>query len=365
MKKNLLIFIPHIGGGGVEKNFFLLSNFLSKKINSLTVITINKEFKKNLDKRIHIISPKSDRWKNSHTYMKYLICIVLLIKTLLANRQYLILSFQANWYSIIISKLFFVKVVSRSNTAPEGWSNNKIKKILYKFVLNLADEIIVNSLEFKKSIKKKFNISSICIYNPIDKDNVIKKSRETLQFNFFKKNELKLINVGRCTDQKNQILILKAIKHLNDKIPLKLLIAGRGEEFKKLKSYIKSNNLKKNIKLLDFIQNPYKYINKADVVILSSNYEGLPNILLEAQCLKKIILSTQCPAGPKEILLSGKAGTFFKMNDYKDLAKKICFINDNKAKIKKKTEIGYKNLKRFNQETNLNRYYLVLKKYLL
>ena len=155
MKKNLLIFIPHIGGGGVEKNFFLLSNFLSKKINSLTVITINKEFKKNLDKRIHIISPKSDRWKNSHTYMKYLICIVLLIKTLLANRQYLILSFQANWYSIIISKLFFVKVVSRSNTAPEGWSNNKIKKILYKFVLNLADEIIVNSLEFKKSIKKK------------------------------------------------------------------------------------------------------------------------------------------------------------------------------------------------------------------
>ena len=71
------------------------------------------------------------------------------------------------------------------------------------------------------------------------------------------------------------------------------------------------------------------------------------------------------PSRSKEILLSGKAGTFFKMNDYKDLAKKICFINDNKAKIKKKTEIGYKNLKRFNQETNLNRYYLVLKKYLL
>jgi len=365
MKKNLLIFIPHIGGGGVEKNFFLLSNFLSKKINSLTVITINKEFKKNLDKKVNIISPKSDRWKNSHTYLKYLICVILLIKTLLANRQYLILSFQANWYSIIVSKLFCVKIVSRSNTAPEGWSNNKFKKILYKFILNLADEIIVNSLEFKRSIKKKFNINSICIYNPIDKTNVIKKSRETLQFNFFKNNELKLISVGRCTDQKNQILILKAIKHLKDKIPLKLLLAGRGKEFHKLKSYIKNNNLKKNIKLLDFLQNPYKYINKADVVILSSNYEGLPNILLEAQCLKKIILSTRCPTGPKEILLDGKAGTFFKMNDYKDLAKKICFINDNKAKIIKKTKIGYENLKRFNQETNLNRYYSVLKKYLI
>ena len=55
MKKKLLIFIPHIGGGGVEKNFFLLSNYLSKKIKSITVITINKEFKKDLDQRINCL----------------------------------------------------------------------------------------------------------------------------------------------------------------------------------------------------------------------------------------------------------------------------------------------------------------------
>ena len=162
MKNKLLIFIPHIGGGGVEKNFFMLSNFLSKKINSIEVITVNKEFKKNLDRRIKIISPKNEKWKNSSIYIKYLISIILLIKTLLVNRKYLILSFQANWYSIIISKLFNVKIISRSNTAPDGWSNNKLKKILYKKILNLADEIIVNSLEFKKSLKRDFQINSIC-----------------------------------------------------------------------------------------------------------------------------------------------------------------------------------------------------------
>jgi len=112
------------------------------------------------------------------------------------------------------------------------------------------------------------------------------------------------------------------------------------------------------------LPNPYKYINKADALILSSNYEGLPNTLLEAQCLKKIILSTNCPTGPKEILLNGKAGIFFKMNDYKDLASKICFIHNNKAKLKDKTLIGFENLKRFNQETNLNKYYFVIKKHL-
>ena len=364
MKNKLLIFIPHIGGGGVEKNFFMLSNFLSKKINSIVVITVNKESKKNLDKRIKIISPKSDQWKDSSIYIKYLVSIVLLVKTLLMNRKYLILSFQANWYSIIIAKLFNVKIISRSNTAPEGWSNNKFKKFLYKSILNLADEIIVNSLEFKKSLNRNFHINSICIYNPIDKANVLKKSKEILNFSFFKNKDLKLINIGRCTDQKNQMLILQSVKYLKNKIPLKLLIAGNGKEFAKLKSYIKDNDLKKNVRLLNFLPNPYKYINKADALILSSNYEGLPNTLLEAQCLKKIILSTNCPTGPKEILLNGKAGTFFKMKDYKDLAKKICFINTNKTILKKKTLVGFKNLKRFNQENNLNNYYSIIKKHL-
>ena len=347
MKNKLLIFIPHIGGGGVEKNFFMLSNFLSKKINSIEIITVNKEFKKKLDKRIRIISPQNEKWKNSPIYVKYLISIILLIKTLLINKKYLIFSFQANWYSIIISKLFNIKIISRSNTAPNGWSNNIFKKLLYKKILNLADEIIVNSLD-----------------NPLDKANILKKSKEFLNFSFFNNKDLKLINIGRCTDQKNQILILQSVKYLKNKIPLKLLIAGRGKEFVKLKSFIKNNNLEKNVKLLDFLPNPHKYTNKADALILSSNYEGLPNTLLEAQCLKKIILSTNCPTGPKEILLNGKAGTFFKMNDHKDLAKKICLISANKAKLKEKTLIGFKNLKRFNQTKNLNSYYYIIKKYL-
>ena len=90
----------------------------------------------------------------------------------------------------------------------------------------------------------------------------------------------------------------------------------------------------------------------------------MPNVLLETQCLKKIILSTKCHTGPKEILLNGNAGIFFKTNNYKDLAHKIEFIYNNKKAMKKKSIIGYNNLNRFDEKTNLNKYYLVLKKYL-
>jgi len=85
-------------------------------------------------------------------------------------------------------------------------------------------------------------------------------------------------------------------------------------------------------------------------------------VLLEAQCFKKIIISTKCPTGPKEILLNGKAGIFFKINDYQDLSKKIVYVFKNRKKLKNKIKIGYNNLHRFDENKNLNMYYqLILK----
>ena len=90
----------------------------------------------------------------------------------------------------------------------------------------------------------------------------------------------------------------------------------------------------------------------------------MPNVLLEAQTFKKILISTKCPTGPKEILLNGKAGIFFKMNDAKDLSKKIIFSYKNLGLLKKKAFIGYKNLDRFNEAKNLNKYLRVILKFI-
>ena len=366
MYKKLLIFIPHINVGGVEKNFFIITNYLAKKLNSnVSVITVNNEFTKKLNKKIKIISPKSNKWENSSMYTKYTISIFLLIRTLISDRNYLIFSFQANWYAIIITKLFGLKIVTRSNTAPEGWSKGIIKNFLYKLVINFSDKIIVNSNEFKASLKKYFNVNSICIYNPLDKSNAFRLSKRVKKFDFFtKRKNLKIINIGRFTDQKNQILILKAIKYLKNRIPVKLLIIGRGKNYMGLKKFIYENKLEKNIILKKFVSNPYPFLKLSDVFILSSNYEGLPNVLLEAQLFKKIIVSTKCPTGPKEILLNGKAGLFFKMDDYKDLSRKIIYVYKNKQRLKNMIKAGYDNLHRFDKDTNLNKYYQIIVRFL-
>ena len=126
-------------------------------------------------------------------------------------------------------------------------------------------------------------------------------------------------------------------------------------------NYINNNDLKKFVKILDFTKYHYSILNEAEVFILSSIYEGLPNVLLEAAYLKKFIISTDCPTGPKEILQNGKGGFLFKVYNYEELAKKIFLYNKQKKILRKKVHITYKGLGRYNYNKNLEKYYLMIK----
>ena len=132
----------------VEKNLFIIANYLSTKIKSIKLITANKKDKR-FFKRIQLISPRSEFWQSKPRFQKYLICLFLLVKILIKNKNIVVFAFQANLYCTIICKLFNVKVIIRSNTSPIGWSKNIFKKKLYKKILSYADKIIVNSFDFK------------------------------------------------------------------------------------------------------------------------------------------------------------------------------------------------------------------------
>ena len=260
-------------------------------------------------------------------------------------------------YAINIAKILNTKIITRSNSAPSGWSQNFIKKLIYKFFINLADDIMVNSIEFKRSFEKEFNYRPTCIYNPFNKLFIKNKIKNKKKIKFFKKNYLNIISVGRLTDQKDHLTLLKSIKLLKPEFKVRLIIIGKGNNKKLLHSFIFENKLQDKVKLLGYSNNPFPYIQKSNLVILTSKFEGLPNILLEAQYLKKYIISTNCPTGPKEILLNGKAGNLIKVGDYKNLSLLINQYKIKKKSIKKKINVGTKKFFRFD-------YYLNCKKYL-
>lgn len=365
MKKNFLIFIPSIEDGGVEKNLFLLSNYLSDKIKNVEILTCNFNYKHFFKKEIKFIGTKSKFFFNKSRYIKYIICLLILIKRIIKDKNILIFAFQANIYAIIVAKIFKIKIITRSNSAPQGWSKNFIKQAFFGFFLKKADSIIVNSINFKKEMDKKYKINTIFIYNPFEKNSIKNKINSKLNLKFFKKKDLKLITIGRLTDQKDHLTLLKAFSLVVKKrIDAKLLIIGKGKLNNVIEDFISENNLHDNVMLRGYIANPYKYLKVADIFVLSSKFEGLPNVLLEAQFLKRYIISTDCPTGPSEILLNGKAGDMFKIGDYKRLADLIMSYKFKNKKIKKMIKLATANFHRFDFKINCNKYYEVINKHL-
>ena len=361
-KKRLIIFMPSMIGGGVEKNLILITNYLSRHIKNISLITYGKKFNKKFDKKIKIINPKNSSSEKVSKYLQYFECLKILAKEISNNKKTLVFAFQANIYCLIFSKIYNFKTIIRSNASPSGWSKNFIKKYIFKLIFKFADSIIVNSYEFRNELKKKFNINSIVIYNPLNLKEILKRAQKKIDQNLFNsKNRLKIINVGRFTDQKDHITLLKAYKKISAVIEAELLIIGYGKNESLIKNYISQNKLK-NVKIKKFDDNPYKYIKRSDLLILTSTYEGLPNVLLEALALKKIVISSNCPTGPKEILKNGKYGLLFKTSNYNELSKKIIDVYKNRKKFSKMSISGFKSLDRFDYNLNCKKYLKIVNK---
>ncbi len=357
--KSVLIFIPSIENGGVEKNLYLIANYLAKRNISVKILTSFNNNKKFFDRRIKIISLKYKDDLTNSRFLKTLITIFLFFKYCCFKND-VIFSFQSNLTAILLASIFNKKIIIRSNTSPDKYVKNSFDRIIFKFFFNFADEIIVNSHEFKKRFKSFFSITPKIVYNPF-----INKKCNKIKFPFFEdKKSLKIINVARLTDQKDHLTLLKAFKIVNKKIKSKLLIIGSGKNKTIIKHYIHKNNLHHSAKLISFQKNPYKYMNVANLFVLSSKFEGLPNVLLEALSLKKFVISSNCSTGPSEILSRGKAGYLFEVGNHKQLAKKILAHYKNQRKNKIMTNYGYLSLSRYDYKKNCEKYLNLILDYL-
>jgi len=362
-KRNLIIFMPSMDGGGVEKNLVLISNYLSNYIKNVTLITFDDRFNFFFNKNIKIINFKYKKNRKYSKYIKYFVCIILLIKEIMQNNSSIVFSFQANIYCCILKTFFKFNLVVRSNTSPSGWNKNFIKKLIFKYFIKKANAIIVNSADFKKELDKDLNVNSKLIYNPLNIKDISELSKKKITKKIYSKNAIKVINIARFTDQKDHLTLLKAFVIAKKTVNCELVLLGYGANEIKIREFVNIHNLSSSVRIIKFDVNPYKYLAKADLFILTSLYEGLPNVLLEALALKKIVISTNCPTGPAEILKNGKYGVLFKMHDYQTLSKIIINYSINKKAYKNKSNLGYKSLTRFDFQKNCKKYLDLILKY--
>jgi glycosyltransferase involved in cell wall biosynthesis len=211
---------------------------------------------------------------------------------------------------------------------------NAATLILMKIIYRYADAIVFNSHDSEENFQKIMGNSpkSFVISNPVIDDEIVEKSSEEIEHRWFKyKGEPIVIGVGRLTRQKGFETLIKAFKIVNSEIPSKLVILGEGREKEELEDLVREFDLKERVWMPGFVENPYKYIARSDVFVLSSKYEGLPNALIEALALGIPCISTDCPSGPKEILLDGECGLLVPVGDHQSMADAILkYLKDSK-----------------------------------
>jgi glycosyltransferase involved in cell wall biosynthesis len=203
-----------------------------------------------------------------------------------------------------------------------------IKKLLYRLIYRNQKIIAVS-----EGIKSDFlNVLSyqpeeiLTIYNPFDINKIQGLSKGSIQHSNF------VLYVGSINIIKRIDLLIKA--YIESNIPQDLILLGFGEVEtdyeKEIKNFIRYSGSDKKIKCLPFLKNPYQYIKNAELLILSSDHEGLPSVLIEALILKTKIVSTNCSYGISEIF----TGNLFKYvsitGNYSKLSQNIIkAINEN------------------------------------
>ena len=133
----------------------------------------------------------------------------------------------------------------------------------------------------------------------------------------------RVLSVGALRSQKNQALLIKAFARIKEHIDANMVILGEGPLRGGLEELARSLGLADRVKLPGFLANPWPYYSSADVFVLSSDYEGLGNVLVEALYAGLPIVTTDCPHGPAEILDGGRFGTLVECGDEDGLAEAV------------------------------------------
>jgi glycosyltransferase involved in cell wall biosynthesis len=162
-----------------------------------------------------------------------------------------------------------------------------------------------------------------------------------------------VLGVGRLTRQKDFGTLLRAFRRLRDSQRVRLVLLGDGEDRPLLEALVAELDLTEDVQITGFVPNPYPYFNAASLFVLSSLWEGLPTVLLEAMVFGLPIVSTDCHSGPGEILEGGRLGTLVPTEDPTALARAMAAAL---APDGDRTRLQYDNLPDYDVERVVARY---------
>lgn len=298
-KKKVLFYINEIGYGGAER---VITNLANQAIENHYAVTFVASYPVKKEYELHSVIKKiylADS-KVANFLKRNLFFVKQLRKTIRKEQPHTVVSFMAepNFRLLIATiGLKVRKVISIRNT-PIYEYPNKIFQFLAKTLYRRADKIVFQTQEAKEWFPKAIQKKGIIIWNQVDE-----------MFYHFKNlaKQQGIVTVGRLCEQKNHKLLINAFSRIADDINENLYIYGDGGLQSELIRQIRNLHLEDRIKLMGTTKDVCDVVSSAKLFVLSSDYEGMPNALMEAMALGVACLATDCPCGgPKEIMQKDK-----------------------------------------------------------
>ena len=322
-----MIVIHSLKGGGAERVVVNLLKGLSRRDFSVTLLLYEGIFDYHLPENFELITLDIRSRRNIlETTRGFILKIISIARSIKKCKPDIIFSLLSGTNAVVLlarllSGTHSKVIVSERNHPSVSLRNEMyggITKFLMKHCYPKAKRIIAISHGIKKDLVENFNLPEEkieVIYNPVDIAEIETLSLEETKHPWFKSGLPILISVGRLTRQKGHSSLIKVFSRVRQSLPCRLLIIGTGEEEGKLANMVNALGLNNDVEFLGFQRNPFKYMARSSLFILSSLYEGFGNVIVEAMALGLPVISTDCPSGPSEIIEHGKSGILVPPED--------------------------------------------------
>ena len=313
---NVSIFIYGIRGGGAERFATLLANGLCKKGHNVFLFTgpIQENEYQLIPNVNRVVLCDNQSFFNN---------VFALCKCNKRNKIDVCVAIGI-WANIIASasRLFSkTRVVLSERNDPKHDKLSLISKLFRKLLFWRGDVFVFQTPEARRFYSERIQRRGVVIQNPV-KDNLPLRGKETKK---------EIVAVGRLMPQKNYKLMIEAFAIVRALHPdYKLRIFGKGNEYEMLLDYAKETGIADNVVFEGFSNNVHEQIKDSEIYIMSSDFEGMPNALLEAMAMGFPVISTDCPCGgPGMIINNGQNGLLVPVGDANALAKAILNYIDN------------------------------------
>lgn len=200
----------------------------------------------------------------------------------------------------------------------KGW----VLKQAMRALMWRADALTCVSYDMVAQYKSIFNdVRHVCVYNIIDPVSAADQLQEDQEDEWFDDQSLPVcVAAGQMGPWKGFDYLIRAIGMLSTRLPVRLILLGDGDQRSELEDLVQDLGITDRVRFEGNVANPLKYFKKADVFVLSSLLEGMPNVLIEAMMAGCTPVATDCPTGPREILESGRYGYLVEMRNPAALA---------------------------------------------